>query len=607
MESAAVQAMLQGLTDQMAAMTAKVTTLESQNQELNSRLLTKDQEVEELRATSQTGRPAEGNERTSLVQKWAPDDFSGKHSDWTDWAVKFRSYMGALLSGRLGQWLVKVEEKRGEDSTVTVLGEASRSAASLLHTALIATCQGTSLTVVRRAGAGEGLEAWRQLLLKYEPRSKQTRVIKLIDVLSFSFKEGALLDRLESFDHAVAEYEKESAKTVDDDTKIGVVIKGLANGSLKEHLLLHSERCDTYSAFRAELDTIARAQASAQLDEQPMDIGAFSRKGAGKAGGFKGAFDGNCLNCGKKGHKKADCFAPGGGAAKSGPKGGSAGGGYKGGGGKAPGGANKPAGPCFKCGMSNHRAADCRSSAEKCKKHRDSKAGGGNRSMRELNDEPQLEGELGGLSLCAVRGEESLEEVRNDSSDRKITFGVDSAACRTVAQTNHPACRGYKRHKDNHYGCRYGTAKNKGPTIEDEGLRILQTKASDGVLPQRLRTRAADVHKPLLAVVDMVDNDHAVLFDKDASYALNKKTGLKTYFTRVARGWDLTLDLEAPDKANKVAANLMAEMRETRHSSMEPEIDLKAFIMTAASDPTRPEMDRSPEERKEALFHWAGR
>ena len=128
---------------------------------------------------------------------------------------------------------------------MTVLGESTRSSAALLHSALIATCQGTTLTVLRRAGAGEGLEAWRQLLLKYEPSSKQTRVMKLIEVLAFSIKEGALPDRLESFDELVAEFQKESAKVVDDNTKIGVVITSFSTGSLKEYLLLHNERCDT--------------------------------------------------------------------------------------------------------------------------------------------------------------------------------------------------------------------------------------------------------------------------------------------------------------------------------------------------------------------------
>ena len=42
-----------------------------------------------------------------------------------------------------------------------------------------------------------------------------------------------------------------------------------------------------------------------------------------------------------------------------------------------------------------------------------------------------------------------------------------------------------------------------------------------------------------MAVCDMVDHNHAVLFDSGGSYAIHKKTGRKTTFTRNGRGWDL--------------------------------------------------------------------
>ena len=150
-----------------------------------------------------------------------------------------------------------VDENRENVATIAVLGEAARSAA-YLHSALIATCHSTALVIVERTGQNEGLEACRELLRKYEPRSKQTKVMRLLEVLTFNFKDGALLDSLEGFERAVAQYEKEAKKKLDDDIKVGVVIKGIATGSLKEHLLLHSEKTDSYDEFRGELDTIAR-------------------------------------------------------------------------------------------------------------------------------------------------------------------------------------------------------------------------------------------------------------------------------------------------------------------------------------------------------------
>ena len=49
-----------------------------------------------------------------------------------------------------------------------------------------------------------------------------------------------------------------------------------------------------------------------------------------------------------------------------------------------------------------------------------------------------------------------------------------------------------------------------------------------------------------------MDTGHAVLFDPGGSYAINETTKKITPFDRQGKGWDLTLELEAPEVANKV-------------------------------------------------------
>ena len=78
--------------------------------------------------------------------------------------------------------------------------------------------------------------------------------MKMIGVLQWDFKSGDLLDQLESFDRACQKYTESTKKEIDDDTKIGIVIKGMKTVPLREHMLLHSERCTTYDEFREEVD-----------------------------------------------------------------------------------------------------------------------------------------------------------------------------------------------------------------------------------------------------------------------------------------------------------------------------------------------------------------
>ena len=505
--------------------------------------------------------------------------------------------MGSQIGGTVGQWMEKVERLRmTTKATVEIAGEDSRASAGLMYAALTATCQGTALTIVRRAGEGQGWEAWRQLCIYYEPKSKQGRVVLLIEVLSYVFTgPGGLMEKLEGFDAKVTEYEKETEKKIEDDLKVGVVIKNMEKGSLKEHLLLHAERCTTYESFRAELDTIARAQRAAMMDTQPMDLSALKANGGGK-GGQKGGFTGKCDNCGKICHKRADCWA-----AKGGGKGARD---------RAP--TPRPPGKpykpgqqqkqCHSCGMTNHLKADCRASEEKKKKWKEQQAKkGGGRQLRELADDDEpVEDHFGCLTLCQV-AEGSLAALRSDASDRQLTFAVDSAACTTVCNKDHPAIRGYKLWQDAKAGREYGTAKRRGAKIVDEGKRVLQTKRVGGAMPSRIHMRQAEVASPLMAVCDMVDANHCVVFDSSGSFAFNKQTNEKIEFERKGKKWNLTVNLEAPKEANRVATQILAELKESKKQNDEPTVADQ--VLASVVGPLGPDN----ESRGESSFLWATR
>ena len=78
---------------------------------------------------------------------------------------------------------------------------------------------------------------------------------------------------------------------------------------------------------------------------------------------------------------------------------------------------------------------------------------------------------LGGLDFCAVEKWDwncmEAINVRTDQSNRKITFGVDTAACRTVVPGNHPAARGHRVHWDSGAGVPCSTAGKS--MVWDEG------------------------------------------------------------------------------------------------------------------------------------------
>ena len=97
------------------------------------------------------------------------------------------------------------------------------------------------------------------------------------------------------------------------------------------------------------------------------------------------------------------------------------------------------------------------------------------RQLRNFNIRPSV---ICDSNLGCDKHNESFQHVELDPSQRTITFGIDTAACKTVVSANHPAARGYLVHKDSLPGCAYSTAGRD--KVYDQGKRILCTLDGTG-------------------------------------------------------------------------------------------------------------------------------
>ena len=66
---------------------------------------------------------------------------------------------------------------------------------------------------------------------------------KLAEILRTPF-DGDLLDALTTFERMIMICEAQSHVTISDSLKIGCVIAGMGQNSMKEHLLLSATKCD---------------------------------------------------------------------------------------------------------------------------------------------------------------------------------------------------------------------------------------------------------------------------------------------------------------------------------------------------------------------------
>ena len=158
-------------------------------------------------------------------------------------------------------------------------------------------------------------------------------------------------------------------------------------------------------------------------------------------------------------------------------------------------------------------------------------------------------GDLRLSNLGFVKHIESCQHDRLDSSQRTITFGIDTAACKTVVPANHPAARGYVVHKDSLLGCAYSTAGRD--KVYDQGMRILCTLDETGK-PMAIDSRKVNCRRPLMAVAEMTDCGRWVCSGPQGQgFSFQPRTGQKIEFTPTLGGWDLTMKLEPPERGNK--------------------------------------------------------
>ena len=259
-----------------------------------------------------------------------PEVFKGDDGSFADWAFIFKSYVGCIAQ----EYIPMLE--RCEQSRVPVvnrsLGPNEQRLSGQLYYILVMLLRGRALDIAHNCGVGEGFETYRRLFEQYHPRVASRYVGSLSLILSTRFTSD-IESELESFDKTIRRYESESGKTLDEEILLGVVVNGLQDQSIRDHIIRNSARLQTFQQVRTELLEIARTNRVLQQMPAPMDIGALP-KGKGKGGkkggkgdqkGSKGGkpstkdgkskdgpksnpnADKECFYCKKKGHIKAEC------------------------------------------------------------------------------------------------------------------------------------------------------------------------------------------------------------------------------------------------------------------------------------------------------------
>ena len=189
-----------------------------------------------------------------------------------------------------------------------------------MHTALMALTSYEANDTVANSRKNP-LEAWRRLLKRYDPTTggrKRNLLRTIISLGRCSLLElQAVIERWESF---VSRYEKKMRDKLDDEIKLAG-LESLVPEELEKHLILNSNRLQTFEDARLEVVTYVEAKFGLRTrDSKPSDTGARGHSdptdvdavnslslSSGKGNGSSSPRDG-CFKCGGA-HFQRDCNA----------------------------------------------------------------------------------------------------------------------------------------------------------------------------------------------------------------------------------------------------------------------------------------------------------
>ena len=137
-----------------------------------------------------------------------------------------------------------IEDGRSRNLARPGLGGEDAALAAQLYYLLVLLCRGAALTIVTNAGEQEGLLSWEKLVDHYDPAVAGRQAGQLLSILSWVFS-SELQERLELFDREVRRYGAKSGVSVPPILNVGIVLRQMEDGGLKQHLLMNAARFGT--------------------------------------------------------------------------------------------------------------------------------------------------------------------------------------------------------------------------------------------------------------------------------------------------------------------------------------------------------------------------
>jgi len=240
----------------------------------------------------------------------------GKAESWPEWRFIFENFMTCVDA----KYTKELLESAQHATPIAIRDDAAedvKKRSATLYAVLASLLTGKDLAMCKALkDEKNGYELWRKIVLDHEPRSDSRKLALLGEILEARMLDNVKVNdfeqRLIEWEEIVREYVNMGGVDIGQDLKRALLMKKCPP-DLRTHLQVNASTLLTYESMRECLDSYLKARNlwkghrhGNAADPDAMDVGGIGEK---------------CENCGKVGHARAQCWAPGGPLATKGGKG----------------------------------------------------------------------------------------------------------------------------------------------------------------------------------------------------------------------------------------------------------------------------------------------